>query len=119
MRPRDTIGFTLFLIGSGIETAYDIMRDIYKEQPSNKGKPYLDGLAKHVVHPNYFGYLMWRTGLSMMSGSNIWTLITSAWLSFDFIYSAIPNLQNHNKEKYGQVYKDYLAKTKNLIPYVW
>jgi len=115
----DKIGIFLFTIGSLLETGYDYQRWAFKQDPSNAGKPYMEGLAKYVVHPNYLGYTVWRTGFALVSGNPYLTTILPLYFSYDFIFKAIPGLQAHNKKKYGKPYEDYLANTWNFIPLIW
>lgn len=115
----DKIGIALFTIGSLLETGYDYQRAVWKQDPSNAGKPYMESLAKVVVHPNYLGYTLWRVGSCLVSGNAYFTAFVAFAFSYDFIFNAIPGLQEHNKKRYGKVYEDYLAKTWNFIPFLW
>jgi len=115
----DTIATSLYAIGSIFETGHDYLRTVWKQDPANAGKPYMEGFAKFVVHPNYFGYLLVRSGICLISGNPYITAIFPSLMAADLIISAIPGLQQHNKKKYGKPYEDYLAKTWNLIPFLW
>eukprot|EP01083_Nonionella_stella_P054297 143373_1 len=72
----DYIGIGCFVVGSLIESGYDIMRNSFIKDANNTGKPYLGGFAHFVVHPNYFGFMLWRSGMFMLS-ANIYTAIIS------------------------------------------
>jgi len=95
----DKIGIALFTIGSLLETGYETQRWIWKQDPANAGKPYVEGFAKYVAHPNYLGFTLWRTGFLMITGNIYVSTILPLWFCYDFIVNAIPGLQEYNKKK--------------------
>jgi len=115
----DKLGIILFTIGSILETGYDTQRWVWKQDPANAGKPYVEGFAKYVAHPNYLGFTLWRTGYFIVSGNIYASTLIPLSSCYYFIFNAIPNLQEYNKKKYGKLYEDYLAKTWNFIPFLW
>jgi len=110
--------FDFFLFGGFVESSYEIQRKLFKEDPKNKGKPYLKGWAKVVQHPNYFGYTIFRTSYCLVTKS-IWVCLIAPFLIYDFIKGGIPDLQKHNSQKYGKIWTDYSSKTKKLIPFIY
>ncbi|ETO20122.1 hypothetical protein RFI_17095 [Reticulomyxa filosa] len=115
----DYIGLGLFALGSIMETGYDYQKDVFKKDPANTGKPFFGGVfGSLVVHPNYLGYTLWRTGMCVLSGQ-WWTATIPTFITYDFVSSAIPGLQKHCVARYGSEYQNYINKKWNLIPFVW
>jgi len=112
------IGIGLFVIGSYLNTGSEIMRLKWKKDPENKGRIYDQGLFKYSMHINYFGDVVWATGLALISGS-IWIFLIPLYMSCGFIFLHIPRLDKHLKERYGTQYELYASKTKKLIPYIY
>jgi len=75
-------------------------------------------LAKFVQHPNYFGYILFRGSYALVS-KTLFAFLVVPFLVVDFITGGIPDLQFHNRRKYGLIFEEYSSKTKKLIPYVW
>eukprot|EP00588_Corethron_pennatum_P005308 CAMPEP_0194281996 /NCGR_PEP_ID=MMETSP0169-20130528/22124_1 /TAXON_ID=218684 /ORGANISM="Corethron pennatum, Strain L29A3" /LENGTH=271 /DNA_ID=CAMNT_0039027201 /DNA_START=84 /DNA_END=896 /DNA_ORIENTATION=- len=94
------IGVVLFVIGGVLETHSERQRRRFKDDPSSKGRLYTEGLFTHARHINYFGYILWRTGLGFVSGPP-YTLSYGVYHAIDFYIRAIPLLQNHMQSKYG------------------
>lgn len=111
-------GIGLFFIGSYINTGSEIMRLHWKKDPQNKGKLYDKGLFRYLMHINYFGDVVWATGMALISGS-IWIFLIPIYMCCGFIFLHIPRLDRHLKERYGAQYEAYASKTKKFIPYIY
>ena len=77
------IGTSLFAIGISVEIVSEFQRAIAKRQPTNQGKLFTGGLFVLCRHPNYFGYLLWRTGYALAGGGWLWALLVGsafAWI---------------------------------------
>ncbi len=57
-------------------------------------------------------------GLCDDAGHLIGYALPLVLLSF-FAFFNVPKLDDYLREQYGQPFKDYEAKTKRLIPFVW
>lgn len=114
----EIIGIVMFVIGSYLNTGSEIMRLKWKKDPDNKGKIYNQGLFKYSRHINYFGDVVWATGMALISGS-IWIFLIPVYMSCGFIFMHIPRLDKHLKERYGEQYEIYASKTKKLIPCIY
>lgn len=112
------IGIALFVIGSYLNTGSEIMRLRWKKDPQNKGQIYDQGLFKYSMHINYFGDVIWATGMALISGS-IWLFLIPLYMSCGFLFIHIPRLDKHLKERYGLQYEIYSNKTKKLIPFIY
>jgi len=112
------IGIGLFVIGSYMNTVSEIMRLKWKKAPENKGKIYDQGLFRYSMHINYFGDIVWATGMALISG-NIWIFLIPFYMTCGFIFLHIPRLDKHLKDRYGNQYKEYANTTKKLIPFIY
>ena len=112
------IGIALFVIGSYLNTGSEIKRFRWKKDPKNRGKIYDKGLFKYSMHINYFGDVVWATGMALISG-NVWIFLIPLYMSCGFIFIHIPRLDKHLKENYGNQYEDYANKTKKIIPFIY
>jgi hypothetical protein len=66
---RDAAGLVLYFFGSSYSLWYEINRFRWKSLPQNKGRLHTIGLARHSIHPNYFGDLFTYTGWGLATGT--------------------------------------------------
>jgi len=114
----ECIGIGMFVIGSYLNTGSEIMRHHWKKDPHNKGKIYDKGLFRYSMHINYFGDVVWATGMALISGS-IWIILIPLYMSGGFIFLHIPRLDKYLKQRYGAQYETYASKTKKFIPFIY
>jgi len=112
------IGIFLYFFGSYLNTGSEYMRLVWKKNPDNKGKLYTQGLFKYSMHINYFGDSLLFTGYAFLTGS-IYSLIIPVIMTAGFIYFHIPMLDKYLGEKYGDAFKEYAAKTKKFVPFIY
>jgi steroid 5-alpha reductase family enzyme len=110
------VGAMLFIIGASLEFISDFQLHLFKRDPNNTGELYTDGLFSFVVHPNYTGYILWRTALPLMTGY-LW-LAGIAFLVHivQFYFHTHPPFQRYMSEKYGQAWDRYISSHKKLFP---
>ena len=111
-------GLGLFVIGSYLNTGSEIMRLRWKKNPRNNGRIYDQGLFKYSMHINYFGDMVWASGMALISGS-IWIFLIPLYMSFGFVFLHIPRLDNYLKVRYGTQYESYARRTRKLIPFIY
>ena len=70
------------------------------------------------MHINYFGDLLWVTGYAILT-RNWYSVIVVLLLFCFFVFYNIPQLDRHLASKYGEDFREYSAKTKKLIPFVY
>ena len=114
----DIFALMLYLTGSILNSASEIQRKLWKDDPSNKGHCYTAGLFKFSMHINYFGDVVLFTGWSLLTAS-FWTLGLPILMLLMFMFMHIPPLDEYLAERYGDEFKVYAARTKRLIPLVW
>jgi steroid 5-alpha reductase family enzyme len=114
----ELIGVGLFMIGSYLNTGSEIIRNQWKKDSKNKGKIYDQGLFKYSMHINYFGDVVWATGMALISGS-LWVFMVPIYMSCGFIFLHIPRLDKYLKKRYGYQYDEYAEKTKKFIPFIY
>lgn len=114
----DFIGIGIFALGCFLNTASEWQRHIFKSDPTNKDKLYTGGLFGVSMHINFFGDVLWVLGYAMIANHLIGYALPILLLIF-FAFFNVPKLDTYLRERYGQPFKDYEAKTKRLIPFVW
>lgn len=109
----------LFITGSTIETFCEINRFKFKKDVKSKGKIFTGHLFSIARHINYTGYLMWRTGFALWSGSGAWGMIMFGWNLGFFLLHSIPCLDDYMSRKYKVQWEKYKRETPyKLIPYI-
>lgn len=112
------VGIGLFAIGSYLNTGSELMRARWKKDPGNTGKIYDQGLFRYSRHINYFGDVVWSTGMALISGS-FWIVLVPTYMSLGFIFLHIPRLDGHLKERYGHQFEAYAGRTKKFVPFIY
>lgn len=114
----DFFAIGLFIIGCILNSGSEIMRNVWKKKPVNKGKIYTKGFFKYSRHINYFGDILWVTAYAIIT-KNWYAFAIPVFLFSFFAFYNAPKLDKYLKEKYGEGYEEYAKKTKMLIPYVY
>ena len=114
----DIVGILIFVLGSYLNTASEYSRDRWKKKPENTGKLYTSGLFSYSMHINYFGDILWVSGLALVSRNYYAGIIPLLLLCF-FIFWNIPVLDKYLSSKYRESFHEYSLKTKKLIPYIY
>ncbi|KAJ7799623.1 hypothetical protein B0H14DRAFT_2902687 [Mycena olivaceomarginata] len=71
-------GLALFVIRISMEMIAEDSRKKFRKDPKNKGKIDDTGLWSVVSHPNYLGFFLGRTGISLVTGSLVSTAAHAA-----------------------------------------
>ncbi|UCH95267.1 MAG: DUF1295 domain-containing protein [Candidatus Aminicenantes bacterium] len=114
----DIIGILLYLSGSFINSHSEYLRHIWKRKPENKGRLYTGGWFKYSMHINYFGDIVFFTGLAMMTHTFA-GLFIPFFMTLNFVFILIPSLDKYLEKKYGKEFKDYAKGTKKFIPLIY
>jgi protein-S-isoprenylcysteine O-methyltransferase Ste14 len=114
----DYLIIILYLFGSWLNTYSEYTRYVWKKDEANKGRLYTEGLFKYSMHINYFGDIILFTGFALITKS-FSLLVIPLIMALNFIFFIIPRLDNYLEKKYGDQFKDYAARTKKLIPWVY
>jgi len=114
----DIAGLIFLGLGSYINSGSEIQRKLWKRDPATKGHCYTKGLFRHSMHINYFGDMVLFTGWALLTTS-LWTLALPTLMTYLFITLHIPALDEYLANRYGAEFRDYAAKTKKLIPFVY
>lgn len=112
------VGIALFLLGSLLNTGSELLRDVWKRDPAHAGMLYTGGLFRYSMHVNYFGDIVWVTGLAFMT-ANPWSAFIPVLLFVFFAFYNAPLLDRHLAEKYGTQFEEYRAKTKRIVPFLY
>ena len=114
----DYAAIWIFVAGCFINTASELLRDIWKKKPENKGRIYTHGFFKFSMHINYFGDLLWVSAYALIT-RNMYSISIPVFLFSFFIFFNIPKLDKYLKEKYRKDFDDYARKTKKFIPFIY
>lgn len=114
----DYLAVGLFVLGCGLNTIGETLRDIWKKQQANNGKLYTGGFFKYSRHINYFGDLLWVTAYAIIT-RNWDAFVIPVFLFCFFAFYNAPKLDKHLRSKYGQDFDDYTRKTKMLVPFIY
>ena len=109
-----TFGFFLCLSGLILEKGSETFREIWRRK--HKAQPYL---FSYCVHPNYLGYVIWRTSLLGLTQIYWLQFSTFLFLIVEFVFGDIAAQKERNIKKYGEDYKKYWDSTPKLIPFVY
>lgn len=114
----DLIAIGIFLLGCYFNTASELQRKKFKENPENRGKLYTGGLFRYARHINYFGDFLWVASWALIT-RNAWALTIPVALGLGFIFYFIPPLTTHLRAKYGKEFDDWEKRTMAFIPFVY
>ena len=121
------VGWSIWLLGFAIEVVADHQKLMFKEKPENAGKFIDQGLWSISRHPNYLGEITLWWGLYIAAAttySEWWWILLAAigplFVTFLLGVFSLRMLEKSSDEKYGQndLYQEYKAKTKILIPFI-
>ncbi|KAJ7270700.1 hypothetical protein B0H12DRAFT_1229187 [Mycena haematopus] len=108
-------GLALFAIGISTEIIAEESRKRFKKDPKNKGKIDDTGLWSVVRHPNYLGYILWRAGITLATGSLTATAALTGFQLAAFVGNSIPGISNYMSTKYGPQWEDYKRRVPSSI----
>jgi protein-S-isoprenylcysteine O-methyltransferase Ste14 len=111
-------GVVLFLIGSWMNSYAEFTRHIWKQRPENHGQLFTGSLFRYSRHPNYLGDLISFSGLCLISGAWLTTVLPLIMLA-GFVFFNIPQLDSHLRDHYGAAFDAYAKRTRKLVPFVY
>ncbi|WP_027835714.1 DUF1295 domain-containing protein [Maritalea myrionectae] len=116
--PVDFFAIGLFALGCILNTMSELQRHIFKKDPANKGKLYTGGLFAYSMHINFFGDIVWVAAYALVAGHWLGAAIP-VMLFCLFAFYNVPMLDDYLRDRYGDAFKDYEARTKKLIPFIY
>ena len=114
----EIMGILLFIAGSYFNSVSEYLRHSWKKKKENIGKIYTKGLFKYARHINYFGDILIFTGFAAMA-HQVELMIIPACMAAFFTVILIPLKENYLREKYGDAFVAYTARTKRLVPFIY
>ncbi len=117
------VGALIMACGISIEALADKQKSDAKKK--NPNKPAMSGLYKYSRCPNYFGEILFWTGV-FVSSLNIlkgwqWVIAVIGYLAiFCIMISGAQRLEKRQNRNYGKLkeYQTYVSKTPILIPFI-
>lgn len=70
------------------------------------------------MHINFFGDIVWVTAYALVAGHWLGAAIP-VMLFCLFAFYNVPMLDDYLRVRYGNAFKDYEARTKKLIPFIY
>lgn len=118
-------GAGLWLTGLIIETVADHQKNRFKK--ANPDKQYRKGIFKYIIYPNYLGEILCWAGIYLyvfpsLRNWEVLSVISPMWIIFLLIcISGIPLLERMANKNYANdpEYREYIRKTKKLIPWIY
>ncbi len=110
-------GLILFAGGSIMNTYAEHQRRRFKLRPENAGRLYTGGLFAVVMHPNYFGDLLWVTGYACVTHNVFASSVPALLFCFFYFYNA-PKLDRYLRQRYGADFAAYERRTRRLILFI-
>ena len=116
--PAVFLGVGLYLLGSFLNTGGELLRDIWKKHPENKGRLYTGGLFRYSMHINYFGDTVLFSGFALVTGS-LYAFVIPLLMASMFVFINIPMLDTYLASHYGSQFDDYARSTAKFIPFIY
>lgn len=124
------LGLLGFVTGWGMEALADYQKQVFKNDPKNKGRFCDTGLYAMCRHPNYAGEILtWVSLYALAAHPSVWAkcpwvAASPLFVSFLLLYvSGVPTLEKSHSERYakrddevGRSFRKYKAETNLLIP---
>jgi protein-S-isoprenylcysteine O-methyltransferase Ste14 len=111
-------GIILFALGSFINSYSDYQRDVWKQQPENKGRIYTEGLFNYAMHINYSADSLMFIGFAVVT-QNVLSFIPPLVIILNLIFLQVPKMHEHLENKYGNEFLEYKRSTKRFIPFIY
>ncbi len=116
------VGIGISVLGIALETLADQQKS--KQKVANPKKVEMEGLEKIVRCPNYFGEILFWTGvtvsaLDVLQGVGQWVCVIIAYICIVYImFNGAQRLEKRQMNRYGndEEYKAYADKTPIIIP---
>lgn len=114
--PWVVLGAAMFIMGISVELVSNYQLQKFKSVDQNQGRLYTGGLFSLVIHPNYAGYILWRSALPLLTGYPILAGISLIFHIAQFYFHAHPLFQRYMHAKYGETWDRYIDKRKKIFP---
>ncbi|KAJ3185995.1 hypothetical protein HDU85_000909 [Gaertneriomyces sp. JEL0708] len=116
---KQCIGAAIFGVGSLVETVSELQRKYFKKDKKNRGKVNNTGLFRWARHINYGGYVIWRFGYALCTGS-VYAMWNPAMHLWDFTARGIPALDAYMSHKHKDEWAEYKRTTTwKMLPFLW
>ena len=112
-------GLLIFGIGTYLNLWPEYTRHVWKKNPANAGRLYVEGLFATCRHINYFGEVLSFVGFAMVT-SVWWNLWIPLVMGVGMAAFSVPELDTYMRNKYKAEWVSYTAAVKcQMIPFVW
>ena len=111
-------GALTYALGLYIEVKAEFDRKVFKQDPLNKGRLYMEGWNAWTRNPNYFGELLLFAGWNMFTFNNSLLCLEALGMTASFYLGHIPEKEAYLSTKYSADWSHYSKNVKALIPFV-
>lgn len=89
----------------------------YEYQIKKDHELIIKGIYEYIRHPIYLAIILMLVGIELVVGSHLWiaALMITSYVMINWANREEKLLTNH----FGQKYKNYMKKTKKLIPFIY
>lgn len=113
------LGLAVFLVGSFLNLWPEYTRHVWKSDPRNKGRLYVEGLFRFCRHINYFGEVLSFVGFALVTAA-LWNLWVPAVMGVGMALVSVPELDAYLARKYHIEWDAYTkAVTCQMFPGMW
>lgn len=115
-------GFSISLVGIGVaKSARRILGTNWTHareyQVKKKQELITAGIYKYLRHPIYIGFTLYFIGAELVAKS--WLVVPMTVIAFAFAYAQGKREEKLLLSHYGKEYRQYMRRSKMLIPFVW
>ncbi|KAL1874462.1 hypothetical protein Daus18300_003480 [Diaporthe australafricana] len=111
------VGTAMYIVGILLETASEVQRKKFKDNPEHKGKLCREGLWSWARHINYTGYALWRGGYALAAGGWVAGIAVVSFHAHNFIGNGIVSLDYYMSRRYKDQWGRYKEDVKwKLVP---
>ncbi|KAK2613601.1 hypothetical protein N8I77_000505 [Diaporthe amygdali] len=111
------VGTVMYVVGILLETAAELQRKRFKDNPEHKGRLCREGLWSWARHINYTGYTLWRGGYALAAGGWVAGVAMVSFQAHNFIGNGIVSLDYYMSRRYKDQWGRYKEDVKwKLVP---
>ncbi len=114
----DLVAVLLYAVGTVIHFGSDYQKHRFKQRPENRGRLLTVGFWSLCRHPNYFGDFLIYVSFAVL-GRSLLGWIAPVVNALQYFFDAIPKNEAWAVRKYGSAWREYSARTKKFIPFVY
>lgn len=114
------IGSSMYFAGVFLELTAELQRAAFKAKKENEGKLCTTGLWGITRHINFTANVLFAAGYGLATGGPLYAIPTAGMYVCNFVFNAIPSLEDYCRGKYGKEWERYERDVRwQLIPGIY